>query len=362
MVLHNLSISGPSMARVNLMFFSDGCASSPSFFPAEPYDVLGSDTPDEEAKFLSDASALTRDIVSESGPMAHVSHLLNVYAVFVPSNTSGIGTYDQPLPGAAFGLYRPGPELRGVYVQEEKRARAACRYWRGKEGEGAGCDQPILLGNDGLYGGLGGEFTVITASEKNGALVLRHELGHSLIDVGEEYEGGYSYFGANSDKVKSLHSLKWSEFLSDPQGIRIEDVKVPFQAYPWHNLTSSSYTVSFNSTSLDPASYPTARLRTSLSSIPFPSHVNLTLNAKSVDLHPAFPDSWAGSLDRRWIEIPLPAGLPPGENTISVELTQEGREAKEGQGGKMITSLEIAEYGGDGRCVVGFGVGPSPWD
>ena len=94
-------------------------------------------------------------------------------------------------------------------MHDHQKARTACRYWResGKKGEKAGCDQAILLGNDPLYGGLGGEFTcvisslsswvclrltvrVITASELNGPLVLRHELGHSLIDVGEEYEGG----------------------------------------------------------------------------------------------------------------------------------------------------------------------------
>lgn len=32
--------------------------------------------------------------------------------------------------------------------------------------------------------------SIITASELNGPLVLRHELGHSLIAVGEEYDGG----------------------------------------------------------------------------------------------------------------------------------------------------------------------------
>jgi hypothetical protein len=47
----------------------------------------------------------------------------------------------------------------------------------------------VCIGNDGLYGGLGGEFTVITASEINGPLVLRHELGHSLIEEGDEYDG-----------------------------------------------------------------------------------------------------------------------------------------------------------------------------
>ena len=50
-----------------------------------------------------------------------------------------------------------------------------------------------MAGNDGLYGGLGGDFTVITASEINGPLVLRHELGHSLIEEGDEYDGSESY-------------------------------------------------------------------------------------------------------------------------------------------------------------------------
>jgi hypothetical protein len=104
------------------------------------------------------------------------------------------------LDGNPFGLYRPGPELRGVYVAHPSRARKVCQYWNKQKGEG-GCDNAILLGkpilhevglmtgNDGLYGGLGGDFTVITASEINGPLVLRHELGHSLIEEGDEYDG-----------------------------------------------------------------------------------------------------------------------------------------------------------------------------
>ena len=105
--------------------------------------------------------------------------------------------------GNPFGLYRPGPELRGVYVAHPSRARKVCQYWNKQKGEG-GCDNAILLGtpifyelglmigNDGLYGGLGGDFTVITASEINGPLVLRHELGHSLIEEGDEYDGSKS--------------------------------------------------------------------------------------------------------------------------------------------------------------------------
>jgi hypothetical protein len=46
---------------------------------------LTADTSEEEEKFILDAKKLTSDIVSSSGPMYDVAHLLNVWAVFVPS-------------------------------------------------------------------------------------------------------------------------------------------------------------------------------------------------------------------------------------------------------------------------------------
>ena len=93
---------------------------------------------------------------------------------------------------------------------------------------------------------------IITASPRNGPLVLRHELGHSLIPVGEEYEGGVSsslqsqayrahfarapgeeYCGTNSDRIKNLDHLKWKEYLSDPEHVRVEDAKASVQVYPY---------------------------------------------------------------------------------------------------------------------------------
>nr|XP_031859609.1 uncharacterized protein CI109_004884 [Kwoniella shandongensis]KAA5526681.1 hypothetical protein CI109_004884 [Kwoniella shandongensis] len=330
MKLYPLHISGKEDERVNLMFFADGY------------------TFDEEAKFVHDATKLKDDIVSPKGAMFHVAHLLNIWATFVPSNISGIGTQSTSLPGAAFGLYRPGAELRGVYVERKRKARAACTYFREESDEG-GCDQPILLGNDPLYGGLGGEFTVITASKLNGPLVLRHELGHSLIPVGEEYEGGFAYFGANSDTIDRVNDLKWKDFLTNSDEVRVEDAKVPLQFYPWHDLDNSSYVISFNSTNTSKGQYPTALLRASLSSIPFASHISITLNGNSLDLSDGFPSAWKGSKDRRWLEVPLERGLSEGESTVKVELTKKGRKEVAGQGGKMITSLEIVEYGGEGR-------------
>ena len=98
----------------------------------------------------------------------------------------------------------------------------------------------------------------ITASELNGPLVLRHELGHSLILVGEEYDGGesclyalicigpngyrhfagYYYHGPDADKVENLQELKWKDFLTNPDSVRVEDAKVPLQDYPYvHRLS-----------------------------------------------------------------------------------------------------------------------------
>ncbi|KAK8858455.1 hypothetical protein IAR55_002682 [Kwoniella newhampshirensis] len=330
MVLYPLHSSGPRDDRVNLMFLADGY------------------TPDEQAKFVDDATKLKDDIVSSEGAMYSVSHLLNVWAAFLPSNISGIGTHDTPLPGAAFGLYRPGSELRGVYLDQPKKARAACRFFREDSLEG-GCDQPILLGNDPLYGGLGGEFTIITASELNGPLVLRHELGHSLIPVGEEYEGGFAYFGVSSDKIDHLHDLKWKRFLTNPKEVRVEDAQVPLQVYPWHDLDDSSYTVAFTSNNTASRDYPTALLRASISSIPYASHIFISLNNATLDLSDGFPKAWKGTNDRRWLEVSLGEGLLEGKNVVTVGLTEDGKREKAGQGGKMIDSIEIIEYGGNGR-------------
>ncbi|OCF73104.1 hypothetical protein I204_06334 [Kwoniella mangroviensis CBS 8886] len=253
-------------------------------------------TLNEYDKFEEDVERLKNDIISTNGSMSHVSDLLNIWATFGPSQQSGIG-------------------------------------------------------NDPLYGGLGGEFTIITASQVNGPQVLRHELGHSLISVGEEYDGGWVYSGVNSDKVKNLDKLKWKDLLSTPERARVEDAKMAVQAYPWWDLDSGLFNVTFNSAIIpenDNVSYPTALLRTSLSSISHPSHIHFTLNDESINLMPYFTKDLDGSLDRRWLDVQIP-GLKAGENTIKVELTDEGKQAEAGQGGKMLTSLEVIEYGEEGR-------------
>jgi hypothetical protein len=90
-------------------------------------------------------------------------------------------------------------------------------------------------------------------------------------------------------------------------------------------------------------------IRFSLSSIPHPDHLEFSLNGHALNLSAAFQPEWRGSLDRRWLEVKLQEGLPAGENEVRVQLTKKGTEAKGGQGGKMLTSLEFIEYGGHGQ-------------
>lgn len=79
---------------------------------------------------------------------------------------------------------------------------------------------------------------------KNGALVLRHELGHSMIEIGEEYDGGVDggYFGV--DAATSPETIGWGHWLTHPplsgKPPRVEHMVMPFQAYPWTILNTST--------------------------------------------------------------------------------------------------------------------------
>lgn len=320
---------------------------------------LTADTAEEKDKFLADIKTLSDDIVGEGGAMAHVADLVNVWGVWVASEESGLG-HDGPLPGSPFGLYREGATLRAVMPGYKLRARAACTHFRDTEDA---CDQAVILGNDELYGGLGGEFTITTSSKANGVVVARHELGHSLIEVGEEYDGGYVYSGDNSDLVENLADIKWKEHLTEPNPA-IQDAHVAIQNYAWHNLNVSweGSAKSANNDSCRDA-YDNSMLRLSLSSIAQPDHINVTLNGKNIDLAPGFLPEMKDSLDRRWVEIFLQEPLPVGNSSVQISLTQKGREAKEGKGGKMVTSVEIIEYGHSFVKQEGFvGAFPTVWE
>ncbi|CED82240.1 Ubiquitin-specific protease [Phaffia rhodozyma] len=336
MELIPLRVSGKVENRVNIAFFGDGY-------------LL-----EERGKFMKDVKHLMSSIV-EDGTFKSTADLFNFWGVFVPSEESGVGSNGQPKK-TPFGLYRDGHELRALYPGYRRRARKACKLVReGYLGEG-GCDQMAIVGNFAYYGGLGGEFTITTASKLNGALVLRHEIGHSLIEVGEEYEGGFVYTGVNSSP--SLKSSKWAHWLSDPLSKpRQEDMNTPLQAYPWHDLSASSWKITF----FVPDGierYPDFALRFSVAGLRDEAEMLVKLDGRPIKW--TIPEGWKGSVDRAWISIrnPVPDGLAAGAHVISFELVDTERPVSRSfrkdkyQGVReevirQICSVELTQYGVD---------------
>ncbi|KAF9189480.1 hypothetical protein BGZ50_000783 [Haplosporangium sp. Z 11] len=212
--------SGPDSNRIDIVFMGDGY------------------TLDEREKFFSDIQRLVNEMFMGDTFKSFLP-LFNVHALFRPSKESGIGVNGH-WKDTSFRLYRDGTELRGIYVADPSAARQACRAV-GKYS----CDFPSLIGNDPYYGGLGGEFVISTSSNKSGTIVLRHELGHSLINVGEEYDGGQVYSGVNAERW-SIQNIKWKHWLTDPVP-REEKNVIRAQDYAWYDLKKGPYKVKFNS-------------------------------------------------------------------------------------------------------------------
>ncbi|KAI0718190.1 IgA peptidase M64-domain-containing protein [Cerioporus squamosus] len=324
-----LITSGDSSNRVDLVFFADGYTS------------------EERGKFIEDALRLAEDI-SGNKTFYTVKPLLNFWAAFTPSKESGIGTGGTPK-DTAFGLYRDGTELRSVWYSKPEVARRACFYLGDK------CDYPILTGNDPLYGGLGGEFTVITPSLANGALVLRHELGHSIIDVGEEYDGaeGIDYFGVNTAPNPSLDAVPWAHWLTPPasshkhahthtdlaQAARVERAAMPLQDYAWAMLnTSVPWSAKFSSS----GTYAWHLVRFSLSGVPHAEDLTVELDGRDLGWVPREDIG----VDRWHYDIRLDERLEGGEHEVRFTLRKKGRE-----GEAQLCSVEILEYGDESEFV-----------
>lgn len=60
--------------------------------------------------------------------------------------------------------------------------------------------------------------------------MLRHTLGHYIIEVEDEHDGGISYYGVHA--VHYPLSVTWSYWLTNRQ-YRIERFNMPVQANPW---------------------------------------------------------------------------------------------------------------------------------
>jgi hypothetical protein len=211
--------SGQIANRINLTIVGDGYTAA------------------EKDRFFADAQSTANKLFGLDTFQSYLP-LFNVHAVFVPSNQSGLTDGDNKK-DTALGLYRdPAGSKRGIMPPDDTtnvdRAIALA----------PATDYPILMANDDFYGGLGGQYAITTRSDRSGIVVLRHELGHNFGNVGEEYDGGSAYLGANhSDEAQ----VPWTQWIGGPGGgpaqPHVFECANITQQYPWQNLQSGPVTV-----------------------------------------------------------------------------------------------------------------------
>jgi hypothetical protein len=206
--------SGPVANRINLTILGDGYTEA------------------ERARFFEDAARIKDDLFRETTFSKYLS-LFNVHAVFVPSRDSGL-TDGSKRKNTAFGLYRsPAGSKRAIMPGNTMAIDQALALAPAN-------DYAIILANDDYYGGLGGQYAITTRSVESGSIVLRHELGHNFGDVGEEYDGGSVYTGANSS---STASVSWDKWL---QSKKVYEAKFLAGNYAWQNLNGRAHVSTFN--------------------------------------------------------------------------------------------------------------------
>jgi hypothetical protein len=182
-------------------------------------------------------------------------------------------------------------------------------------------------------GGLGGEFVISTSSKTSGTLVIRHELGHNLIPVGEEYDGGWVYRGVNS-----AHSLPadWSHWLTNTSAAETEERnRVVLQEYPWLDLANGPWRKMFYTTGHQ-GGWERVYIQGSASGVPKRDDLWVGIDGSELDWYPT------GNDDRRFLEWHADKGFAPGFHVIEF---RQKTEPKKGQMPRQLCSIEIIEYG-----------------
>lgn len=174
--------------------------------------------------------------------------------------------------------------------------------------------------------------SVVTASPHNGAAVLRHELGHSIIAVGEEYDGGQVYRGVNSARTTS--SVPWTQWYTNPSSEpKIQRSNMPIQAYPWTMLNvSSSWNAQFSSAGV----YDNMELQFSISGVLASSDLRVELDGKDL----GWEVNEIVGMDRWIYNMKFDEALSPGKHTLTFALQNEERE-----GTAQLCNLQLLEYG-----------------
>lgn len=172
----------------------------------------------------------------------------------------------------------------------------------------------------------------MTASAANGAAVLRHELGHSIIGVGEEYDGGSVYRGVNAARPSG--AVPWTQWYTNPSSEpKVQRSNMPIQAYPWTLLnTTRGWSRDFQSA----GTYDNHLLQFSISGVTASSDLRVDIDGNDIgwEIRPNI------GLDRWIYTYKFEDALAPGRHTLSFTLLNG-----EVEGTAQLCNLQILEYG-----------------
>jgi len=298
--VRTLVSQGPLTNRIDLTFVGDGY------------------TPEQKTRFFEDAQRLTQDLFAQT-TFASYLPLFNVHAVFVPSKEEGLS--DVQSKNTALGLYRsPRGSKRAVMPGHSGAIEKALKL-------APDTDFPILLANDNYYGGLGGRYAITTRSPQSGTMVLRHELGHNFGNVGEEYDGGAVYQGANH--AHDCQHVPWAHWAEGP--IRPEPATSLAASYPWKNLAKGPIEIPLTVAGEQPA-----RVDLKISTVGWetPQDVAVQLDGQSVPLQGRFTD------DRSFFRLSEGTAWEPGRHTLKIQ-----EEVKDGD--NVLASVRANAFGPD---------------
>ena len=104
-------------------------------------------------------------------------------------------------------------------------------------------------------------------------------MGHNFGRVGEEYDGGQVYSGANS--VRTLRGVSWKHWLSttDNEPLREEHQRIRVQSYPWYDLSQGPKTLGFDTD----GTYVRWKLQITVSNMTSTSDLHVTLDGQTLE-------------------------------------------------------------------------------
>ena len=186
--------------------------------------LVGDGFADYERDAFFAAAANTSDQLLQWTPYAEYASLFNVYALFVASAQSGASHPSQNLyVDNAFGTTFDYGNVERLAVADDAKVLDAV-------GQALPTfDIAVVLVNDLAYGGSGGAVPVVSMAP-DAISILRHELGHNLAHLADEYTSPYPGYpvGDGEPNVTAqahLEPLKWHAWVKPETTIPTPDAE-----------------------------------------------------------------------------------------------------------------------------------------